>query len=144
MLHRDMSAPGDHHNVAVGASAHDAPKHVLLVEGNDMNRDMLGRRLTKRGYRVRFAIDGWDAIRTAIEEQPDLILMDLSLPKLDGWEATRRLKAQRLTADIPIIALTANALTQDRDTARSAGCDGFETKPINFTNLLVKITNLLS
>ncbi len=132
----------DHLDAA--GETHVTSKNVLLVEDNEMNRDMLGRRLTKRGYRMSYATDGWDAIRTATKQQPDLILMDLSLPELDGWEATRRLKAQRLTTGIPIIALTANAMTEDRDQSIAAGCEGFETKPINFANLLGKIAQLLS
>ena len=112
---------------------------ILLVEDNDMNRDMLGRRLQRRGYDVLFAENGEVAIEQANEEQPDVILMDLSLPVMDGWEATRRLKDDSATMDIPVIALTAHAMEQDEQKALDAGCDDFETKPVDFDRLEEKI-----
>src|SRR6185437_5805516 len=102
---------------------------ILLVEDNEMNRDMLSRRLIRRGYDVILAQDGKEGLQAAHSLSPDLILMDMSLPIVDGWEATRRLKASPDTAGIPVIALTAHALTDDRDKATKAGCDGYETKP---------------
>jgi CheY-like chemotaxis protein len=116
---------------------------LLLIEDNDMNRDMLARRLTRRGYTVVQAIDGHQGIDMARTIQPDLILMDLSLPVLDGWEATRQLRARSETATIPIIALTAHALTGERERSLEAGCNDYETKPIDFARLLDKITRLL-
>lgn len=109
---------------------------VLLVEDNEMNRDMLLRRLERRGYKVLTAVDGEEAIRMTREHSPNLVLMDMSLPVLDGWEATRRLKADPATRAIPIIALTAHALPAERDRALEAGCIAFETKPIDFPKLL--------
>lgn len=109
---------------------------VLLVEDNEMNRDMLLRRLQRKGYQVMTALDGDEAIKIAQQERPDLILMDMSLPVLDGWEATRRLKADPATRDIPVIALTAHALPAERGRALNAGCVAFETKPIDFPKLL--------
>ena len=120
----------------------DCP-HILLVEDNDLNRDMLGRRLSRCGFQLSYATDGWSAVRLASEVRPDLILMDLSLPEIDGWEATRILKARDQTRAIPVIALTANAMTTDRDNAFSAGCDDYEIKPINFAKLLSKITKFI-
>jgi len=117
---------------------------ILLVEDNEMNRDMLCRRLQRRGYEMLQAADGEQGCELALREQPDLILMDLSLPVMDGWEATRRIKADENGAQIPIIALTAHALAEDRDIAMKAGCDDFDTKPIEFERLLEKITRLLS
>jgi CheY-like chemotaxis protein len=116
---------------------------LLLIEDNDMNRDMLARRLTRRGYTVVQAIDGHQGIDMARTIQPDLILMDLSLPVLDGWEATRQLRARSETATIPIIALTAHALTGERERSLEAGCNDYETKPIDFARLLDKIARLL-
>ena len=127
----------------VGANLFESKKGILLVEDNEMNRDMLGRRLTKRGYVLSYAQDGRNAILSASAERPDLILMDLSLPQIDGWEATRRLKADDRTRDIPVVALTAYALTEDRERALSAGCDEFETKPVNFEKLIRKMDALL-
>src|SRR6266516_5513713 len=116
---------------------------ILLVEDNEMNRDMLARRLERRGYQVVIAIDGDQGVRLAQAERPDLILMDMSLPVLDGWEATRRLKADPDTGGIPVIALTAHAMSGDRQKALSAGCDDYDTKPVEFARLLGKIEKLL-
>jgi len=112
---------------------------LLLVEDNEMNRDMLSRRLERRGYRVVCAVDGQQGIDFARSERPDLILMDMSLPVLDGWEATRRLKADPELKSIPVIALTAHAMSSDEEEARSAGCDDFDTKPVELSRLLSKI-----
>jgi two-component system, cell cycle response regulator DivK len=117
---------------------------ILLVEDNEMNRDMLGRRLQRRGYEVLIALDGAEGVAEAQTEVPDLILMDMSLPGLDGWEATRRLKAAPETRSIPIIALTAHAMSGDRDKAIEAGCDDYDTKPVEFDRLLAKIEALLN
>jgi two-component system, cell cycle response regulator DivK len=117
---------------------------ILLVEDNEMNRDMLSRRLTRRGHRVLIAVDGGQGVQMAQAEGPDLILMDMSLPVLDGWEATRRLKAASETQAIPIIALTAHAMAGDREKALAAGCDDYDTKPIEFTRLLGKIQVFLT
>jgi two-component system, cell cycle response regulator DivK len=117
---------------------------ILLVEDNEMNRDMLARRLTRRGYQVVLAVDGVQAIAVAESEAPDVILMDMSLPELDGWEATRRLKAAPATTSIPVIALTAHALSGDRDRALEAGCDDYETKPIELDRLIGKIEALVN
>ena len=116
---------------------------ILLVEDNELNRDMLSRRLIRRGYEVVMAIDGEEALTSAAREQPNLILMDMSLPKIDGWEATRRLKADPSFCAIPVIALTAHAMAGDRERALEAGCDEFDTKPIEFERLLAKIERLL-
>jgi CheY-like chemotaxis protein len=116
---------------------------ILLVEDNEMNRDMLSRRLVRQGYEVLLAQDGERGLAMAAEERPDLVLMDMSLPVIDGWEATRRLKADPSTKVIPVIALTAHALTEDREKALAAGCDDYDTKPIELTRLLEKITRLL-
>lgn len=112
---------------------------ILLVEDNEMNRDMLSRRLERRGFEVVCALDGQQGIEMATSHSPDLILMDLSLPVIDGWEATRRLKAAPETAGIPVIALTAHALAGDRDRALEAGCDDVDTKPVELPRLLEKI-----
>jgi len=117
---------------------------LLLVEDNEMNRDMLSRRLQKRGYEVLLAVDGEEGVAKAQSEAPALILMDMSLPGIDGWEATRRIKADAKTKDIPVIALTAHALVSDRESALAAGCDDFDTKPVELTRLLTKIENLLT
>lgn len=109
---------------------------ILLVEDNEMNRDMLLRRLQRRGFEVLTALDGEQAIQMTQQHQPALVLMDMSLPVLDGWEATRRLKADPATKHIPVIALTAHALPAERDRALEAGCAAFETKPIDFPKLL--------
>jgi two-component system cell cycle response regulator DivK len=116
---------------------------ILLVEDNEMNRDMLSRRLIRRGYEVVAALDGQSGIEKAHAEAPDLILMDMSLPVLDGWEATRRLKADPATRGIPVIALTAHAMSNDRARALEAGCDDYDTKPIELPRLLEKIAALL-
>jgi two-component system cell cycle response regulator DivK len=116
---------------------------ILLVEDNEMNRDMLTRRLEKRGYTVVFAVDGGAGVALAKGEVPDLILMDMSLPVLDGWEATKQIKADPALAGIPIIALTAHAMESDRQKALGAGCDDFDTKPVELPRLLVKIEELL-
>jgi CheY-like chemotaxis protein len=116
---------------------------ILLVEDNEMNRDMLSRRLLRRGFDVTLAVDGEEGVAMARAERPDLILMDMSLPVLDGWEATRRLKADPATRAIPVIALTAHAMADDRAKALEAGCDGYDTKPIEITRLLEKIEALV-
>lgn len=119
-------------------------KRILLVEDNEMNRDMLSRRLARRGYDVLTAVDGQQGVDTAMSCLPDLILMDLSLPVIDGWEATRQLKTAPETRRIPIIALTAHALSGDREKALSNGCDDYGAKPVDFPVLLEKIEALLS
>jgi CheY-like chemotaxis protein len=116
---------------------------ILLVEDNEMNRDMLSRRLARRGYDVLVAVDGEAGLDMATREMPGLILMDMSLPGLDGWEATRRLKANPATQPIRVIALTAHAMAGDREKALAAGCDDFDTKPVDFERLLGKIEALL-
>jgi two-component system cell cycle response regulator DivK len=117
---------------------------ILLVEDNEMNRDMLSRRLRRNGYVVAMAMDGQSALEMSQSEAPDLILMDIGLPVLDGWEATRRLKADLATRHIPVIALTAHAMSSDREKAFEAGCDDYETKPIELPRLLAKIEGLLN
>jgi two-component system, cell cycle response regulator DivK len=117
---------------------------ILIVEDNEMNRDMLSRRLLKRGYEVSIAVDGEQGLVMARSESPALILMDMSLPGLDGWEVSRRLKADVQTKDIGIIAITAHAMAGDREKALAAGCDDFDTKPIELTRLLAKIEALLA
>jgi len=116
---------------------------ILLVEDNEMNRDMLSRRLEKRGYTVALAADGGAGVELAKSGLPDLILMDMSLPVIDGWEATKLLKADAATKGIPIIALTAHAMDSDRVKALGAGCDDFDTKPVELPRLLAKIEDLL-
>lgn len=116
---------------------------VLVVEDEVMNRDMLARRLAWEGYSVSLATNGEEAIVAALELEPDLILMDLGLPKLDGWEATRQLKALDQTAHIPIVALSAYALSEDRTRALAAGCDEFEVKPVEFNRLFKKMARLI-
>lgn len=116
---------------------------ILLVEDNEMGRDMLSRRLRRREFEVIAVGDGAEGLREAALAAPDLILMDMSLPVIDGWESTRRLKADSRTASIPVIALTAHAMTGDRDRALAAGCDDFDTKPIDFVRLVRKIERLL-
>ncbi|HVZ51338.1 MAG TPA: response regulator [Pseudolabrys sp.] len=117
---------------------------ILLVEDNEMNRDMLSRRLTRNGYEVVMAVNGQEGVSMASSEAPDLILMDMSLPIIDGWEATRRVKADPQTARIPVIALTAHAMVQDKEKALAAGCDDFDTKPVELPRLLEKIGALLN
>jgi CheY-like chemotaxis protein len=116
---------------------------LLLVEDNEMNRDMLSRRLARRGFEVLIAEDGERALAMVESERPDLILMDMSLPVIDGWEATRRLKGNPATAAIPVIALTAHAMTSDRERALEAGCDDYDSKPVDFARLAEKIAALL-
>jgi two-component system, cell cycle response regulator DivK len=116
---------------------------ILLVEDNEMSRDMLSRRLERRGYQVIIAVDGQAGVALARSHAPDLILMDMSLPMLDGWEATRELKAAVETRAIPIIALTAHAMSDDREQALEAGCDDYDSKPVEFARLLGKIQVLL-
>lgn len=117
---------------------------LLLVEDNEMNRDMLSRRLVRKGYEVVCAVDGAQGVAMASSESPDLILMDMSLPVLDGWEATRRIKADEATRALPIIALTAHAMEGDDQKAREAGCDDYDTKPVDLPRLLGKIEALLN
>jgi len=112
---------------------------ILVVEDNEMNRDMLCRRLSRKGFSVLVAQDGVEGLLVARSETPDLIIMDLSLPRVDGWEVSRRLKADATTSAIPIIALTAHAMSTDKEKALAAGCDDFDTKPIDFVRLLQKI-----
>jgi len=116
---------------------------ILLVEDNEMNRDMLSRRLVRKGYDIVIAVDGQQALDMAAAESPDLILMDMSLPVIDGWETTRRVKANPDTKAIPIIALTAHAMVEDKDKAIEAGCDDFDTKPVDIQRLVGKIQALL-
>ena len=116
---------------------------ILLVEDNEMNLDMLSRRLERRGYELVIAMDGAKGVELASTESPDLILMDMSLPVVDGWEATRRLKADEATQQIPIIALTAHAIAGDRERCLAAGCDEYESKPVKFPRLLGKIEDIL-
>jgi CheY-like chemotaxis protein len=116
---------------------------VLLVEDNEMNRDMLSRRLMRQGFEVVVAVDGQEGVDAARAGRPDIVLMDMSLPVLDGWEATRQLKAQDETRSIPVIALTAHAMAGDRQQALEAGCDDYDTKPIELPRLLEKMRRLL-
>lgn len=117
-------------------------RRILIVEDNEMNRDMLSRRLARHGFEVSVAVDGRAGIEAARSQQPDLVLMDLSLPGIDGWEAARRLKADPTTATIPVIALTAHVMEGDRERALGAGCDAYATKPIDFRELLDTIAAL--
>lgn len=117
---------------------------ILLVEDNEMNRDMLSRRLIRKGYQVVMAEDGAAGVAMASSAAPDLILMDMSLPVIDGWEATRRIKTDESTRGIPVIALTAHAMSTDREKALDAGCDDFDTKPVDLARLLAKMEKLLS
>ncbi len=117
---------------------------ILLVEDNEMNRDMLSRRLKRNGYDVVIAVDGQQGVEMAASETPDLILMDMSLPVIDGWEATRRVKENESTRGIPVIALTAHAMAGDREKAIEAGCEDYDTKPVEITRLLDKIAALLT
>ena len=116
---------------------------ILLVEDNEMNRDMLSRRLVRNGYQVFLAMDGQQGADMALSERPDLILMDMSLPVIDGWEATRRIKANDATRRIPVIALTEHAMAGDREKAMEAGCEDYDTKPVEMSRLLGKIAALL-
>jgi len=124
-------------------ASNNMPK-ILLVEDNEMNRDMLTRRLARKGFTTVVAVDGLQGVAMAESEQPDLILMDMSLPLIDGWEATRRIKSTPQTAAIPVIALTAHAMQGDRERALEAGCDDYDTKPVEFSSLLEKIESLLA
>jgi CheY-like chemotaxis protein len=117
--------------------------NVLLVEDNEMNRDMLSRRLAKRGYTVAMAIDGQQGIDMAVSEKPDIILLDMSLPVVDGWEAAQKMKANPASQNVPLIALTAHAMASDRERALSSGCDDFDTKPVELPRLLGKMEALL-
>lgn len=116
---------------------------LLLVEDNEMNRDMLSRRLEKKGYTVLLAVDGREGIASALQHKPDLILMDMSLPEVDGWEATKQIKSNSETQHIPLIALTAHAMAGDREKALEAGCNDYDTKPVDFQRLLEKIEKAL-
>lgn len=117
---------------------------ILLVEDNEMNRDMLSRRLVRKDYQVSIAVDGAEGVEKSLSEEPDIILMDMSLPVLDGWQATRQIKANPETQDIPVIAMTAHAMAGDREKCLAAGCDEYDTKPVEFPRLLDKIQKLLS
>jgi CheY-like chemotaxis protein len=117
---------------------------ILLVEDDEMSRDMLSRRLGRRGYEVILAVDGEEGVTAARSERPDLILMDMNLPVLDGWEATRRIKAAKETGAVPVIALTSHAMTGDREKSLGTGCDEYETKPVDFDRLLRKMEALLA
>ncbi|MGI6850758.1 response regulator [Mesorhizobium sp. 1B3] len=117
---------------------------ILLVEDNEMNRDMLSRRLSRRGFEVLVAENGQSGVELTISERPDLVLMDMSLPVMDGWEATRRIKADPATAGIPIIALSAHAMARDREAALQAGCDDYDSKPVDLPRLVQKIEQLLA
>ncbi|NEP42854.1 MAG: response regulator [Okeania sp. SIO2H7] len=117
---------------------------ILLVEDNEMNRDMLSRRLKRKGYEVFIAVDGAEGVEMSVSKEPDLILMDMSLPVLDGWQATTQIKANLETQDIPVIAMTAHAMAGDREKCLAAGCDEYDTKPVEFPRLLDKIQKLLS
>ena len=117
---------------------------IVLVEDNEFNRDMLSRRLIKRGYEVLMAEDGLQGVELVRRERPDVVLMDMSLPVMDGWEATRTLKADEQTRHIPVIALTAHAMKGDEDKARAAGCDDFDTKPVDLPRILGKIEAMLA
>ena len=116
---------------------------VLLIEDNEMNRDMLSRRLARRGFEVVFAVDGQQGVDLAESEHPDIILMDMSLPVIDGWEATRRVKADEATKRVPVIGLTAHAMSGDREKAMDAGCDDYDTKPVELERLIGKMEKLL-
>jgi two-component system, cell cycle response regulator DivK len=116
---------------------------VLLVEDNEMNRDMLSRRLIRRGFEVVFAVNGKEGVALARSEKPDIILMDMSLPIMDGWEATRRVKADDVTRSVPVIGLTAHAMSGDREKAIEAGCDDYDTKPVEIDRLIGKIEKLI-
>ncbi len=116
---------------------------ILLVEDNEMNRDMLSRRLARRGFEVSIAVDGAEGVARCEQELPDLVIMDLGLPVMDGWEATQRIKAAPATRHIPVIALTAHAMVGEEEKAQLAGCDDFETKPVELPRLLAKMAALL-
>lgn len=132
-----------HSPAASAAQGETTLPKILLVEDNELNRDMLSRRLERRGYKVVVAFDGEEGVTKARSEAPDLVLMDMSLPGLDGWEATRLLKADPLTSKLPIIALTAHAMSSDREKAMEAGCNDYDTKPVDLVRLLGKIEGWL-
>lgn len=117
---------------------------ILIVEDNEMNRDMLSRRLARQGFEIAFALDGKQGVEKAMSEMPDLILMDMSLPVMNGWEATEKVKSNPATKRIPVIALTAHAMAEDREKCIAAGCDDFDTKPVDLPRLLEKIKVLLA
>ena len=119
-------------------------RRILLVEDNEMNRDMLSRRLRRRGYEVIIAVDGQQGVTMARSSSPDIVLMDMSLPVMDGWQATQTLKASPGTKEIPVIALTAHAMSTDREKAMEAGCDDYDTKPIELTRLIAKMESLMA
>jgi two-component system response regulator len=116
---------------------------VLIVEDNELNRDMLSRRLQRKGYEIEIAMDGEEGVRKASEQLPDLILMDMSLPVMDGWAATKLIKSNPVTLNIPVIALTAHAMSNDREKALEAGCNDYDTKPVDLNRLLLKMETLL-
>lgn len=126
------------------SSTPSSSRRALLVEDNEENRDMLSRRLARSGWDILTAVDGQSGVERAQAEQPDVVLMDMSLPVLDGWEATRRIKEGFATSHIPVIALTAHAMPTDRERAQEAGCDDFETKPVDFAALLDKMQRLVA
>jgi CheY-like chemotaxis protein len=129
--------------VPIRRSGRRAVTKILIVEDNEMNRDMLSRRLMRKGFDVEIAVDGQAGVDMAISTSPDVVLMDLNLPVIDGWEATRRLKADPATQKIPVIALTAHAMQGDAQKALAVGCDDYDTKPVNFKRLLEKIEHLI-
>ena len=116
---------------------------LLIVEDNEMNRDMLSRRLKRKGYEIEVAVDGQQGVEMATASMPDLVLMDMSLPVMDGWEATRRIKSDPATQGIPVIALTAHSMAGDKEKAMEAGCEDYDTKPVDFPRLLGKIESLI-
>jgi two-component system, cell cycle response regulator DivK len=138
-----ISSSSGVHSCEWGAQLRATMTKVLLVEDNEMNRDMLSRRLIRRGFQVVFAMDGQQGIDLARSEHPDIILMDMGLPVVDGWEATRRVKADDATRSVPVIGLTAHAMSGDREKTIEAGCDDYETKPVEFDRLIGKIERLL-
>jgi len=116
---------------------------ILLIEDNEMNRDMLSRRLIRRGYEIRIAVDGTQGLAMALGDPPDIILMDMSLPDIDGWETTRRMRAEAALREVPIIALTAHAMEGDREKALAAGCSDYDTKPVDLERLIARMNQLL-
>ena len=117
--------------------------HILIVEDNELNRDMLSRRLTRKGFQISLAVDGQEGVDKTKEVTPDLVLMDMSLPKIDGWQATKLIKSNPDTKHTPVIALTAHAMAEDKEKALEAGCDDFDTKPVELPRLLEKISKLI-
>ena len=126
----------------MGSRIEEIMTTILIVEDNELNRDMLSRRLIKKGYQIEFAEDGKEGLEKIGDLKPDLVLMDIGLPVMDGWEATRKAKDDPRTRDVPIIALTAHAMAQDKEKALAAGCDEYDTKPIDLNRLLSKISSL--